>query len=91
MLKHNTIGLQYFCFIPHHFSSELFCGENSGSGVGRKCTKGNEISRGKCPRSQLGRRTGKMLIMPSNLLNAKNLADVSCAKYFFPSPSEKAT
>jgi len=32
----------------------------------------------------------KMLIMPSNLLNAKNLADVSCAKYFIPSPSKKA-
>ena len=32
----------------------------------------------------------KMLLMPSTLKMQKNLADVSCANHFFPSPSEKA-
>jgi len=57
---------------------------------GGNVQRGMKYPEGNVPDPSWADEQANMLIILSNLLMQRNLADILCAKYFFSSPSEKA-
>jgi len=72
MLKHNVI--QYFSFILHHLSRELFYGDIPGVVSGGNVRRGMKYPKGNVPDPSWADEQDKMLITSSNLLNEKKLS-----------------